>query len=71
MLGDVVVRSGDVVVGDPDGVVIIPRERLAATVDALATVREVEAATLVKVQAGLTVFPFMTDLLVGNRIRRV
>ncbi|HWL71568.1 MAG TPA: hypothetical protein VNS22_24750 [Geminicoccus sp.] len=71
VLGDLVVRSGDVVVGDPDGVVIVPRERLAQVVEALAGVRAAEAETLQKVQGGLTVFPFMAELLASGRVRRV
>ncbi|HEX2526718.1 MAG TPA: hypothetical protein VHL31_10540 [Geminicoccus sp.] len=71
VLGDVVVRSGDVVVGDPDGVVIVPRERLAQVAEALKAVRAAEAATLAKVQGGLTVFPFVADLLASGRVRRV
>ncbi len=71
VMGDVAVRSGDVVVGDPDGVVIIPRERLAQVVEALAAVRAAEAATLEKVQGGLRTFPFMEELLASARVRRV
>ena len=71
VLGEVVVVSGDVVVGDPDGVVIVPRLRLADVVAALAEVRAKEAATLDEVRGGLTVFPFMAEILASDRIRRV
>ncbi|WP_027132628.1 RraA family protein [Geminicoccus roseus] len=71
VMGEVVVQSGDVVVGDPDGVVIVPRARLKEVVAALKDVREVEAATLKKVQDGLKLFPFMEELLASQRVRRV
>lgn len=71
VIGDVVVQPGDVVVGDPDGVVIVPRARLQEVVDALVDVRKAEAAVLEKVQSGLKVFPFVQELLDGSRVRRV
>lgn len=71
VLGDVVVQSGDVVLGDPDGVVIVPRARLHEVVEALVAVRAAEAAVLEKVQGGLRVFPFVQALLEGGSIRRV
>jgi regulator of RNase E activity RraA len=37
------VCSGDVVVADLDGVVVIPRERLAAVIARLPAIREAEA----------------------------
>ncbi len=44
VVGGVRVESGDVLVGDLDGVVVIPQARLAAVVDRLATIRQKEAA---------------------------
>ena len=47
------VASGDVVVGDRDGVVVVPRERIAATLDNLERVKAAEAAMLERVRGGL------------------
>jgi 4-hydroxy-4-methyl-2-oxoglutarate aldolase len=41
--GGVVVRPGDIVVGDDDGVVIVPIEQLQATVDAAEAIKKKEA----------------------------
>jgi 4-hydroxy-4-methyl-2-oxoglutarate aldolase len=54
VLGGVHVRPGDVVVGDADGVVVIPQDRLEAVLDSLAKVRAAEALLIERVAAGLT-----------------
>jgi 4-hydroxy-4-methyl-2-oxoglutarate aldolase len=55
--GGVLVATGDVVVGDGDGVVIVPRARLSATLAGLEHVKAMEAATLERVRAGLKELP--------------
>jgi 4-hydroxy-4-methyl-2-oxoglutarate aldolase len=52
LFGDLVVQPGDLVVGDTDGVVVVPRSR-AAEVVAAAEAREAkEAAVIARLQAG-------------------
>jgi 4-hydroxy-4-methyl-2-oxoglutarate aldolase len=70
-LGTVTVESGDVVVGDRDGVVVVPRARIAAVVEALARIREAEAGLEAKVQGGLKIPDFATELLASDRVRRL
>jgi 4-hydroxy-4-methyl-2-oxoglutarate aldolase len=55
--GGVLVASGDVVVGDRDGVVVVPRARISATLDSLEQVKAMEAATLERVRGGLKELP--------------
>ena len=55
--GGVSIASGDVVVGDRDGVVVVPRARIADTLDNLERVKAMEAATLERVRAGLKELP--------------
>lgn len=50
--GGLVVHAGDLVVGDEDGVVVIPLADAAAVVTALSTIREKEARMLAAIQAG-------------------
>ena len=52
------VASGDVVIGDRDGVVVVPRARLSATLARLAEVKAAEAAMLERVRGGLLELPF-------------
>jgi 4-hydroxy-4-methyl-2-oxoglutarate aldolase len=52
--GGATVATGDLVIGDRDGVVIVPRARIAETAARLQQVREAEAALSARVRAGLT-----------------
>jgi 4-hydroxy-4-methyl-2-oxoglutarate aldolase len=55
--GGVFFASGDVVVGDRDGVVVVPRARISATLESLERVKTAEAATLERVRGGLKELP--------------
>ena len=55
-IGGVTVHPGDVVVGDGDGVVIVPQDALDAVVSHVQEIRRQEAAMEAKVKAGLA-FP--------------
>ncbi|MBI4574435.1 MAG: RraA family protein [candidate division NC10 bacterium] len=50
--GGVTVRPGDIVVGDGDGVVVIPREECDEVVKGVAKVVEKERQTIANIQAG-------------------
>jgi 4-hydroxy-4-methyl-2-oxoglutarate aldolase len=55
--GGCAVAAGDVVVGDRDGIVVVPRARLAETLANLTQVKAAEAAMLKRVRAGLRDLP--------------
>ena len=55
VVGGVTVASGDIVVGDEDGVVVVPRARIGETIARLAAVKAAEAALDARVKAGLEV----------------
>ena len=67
--GGGVIASGDIVVGDRDGIVIVPRARIAETLAALERVRAAEAAMLERVRGGLRDVAFVADLLNSGRVR--
>jgi 4-hydroxy-4-methyl-2-oxoglutarate aldolase len=69
--GGLLVASGDIVVGDRDGVVIVPRRDIAETLRHLDLVRAAEAEMLAKVRGGLKDVGFVASLLAGDRVRRV
>lgn len=66
--GGVAVRSGDIVVGDADGVVVVPQERVEEVLAALEGVRAAEARAVAAVEAGATGNAKVTALLDRARI---
>jgi 4-hydroxy-4-methyl-2-oxoglutarate aldolase len=68
-LGGLQVDSGDLVVGDQDGIVIVPRAQLKQVQTKLADVRAAEAALEAKVRGGLEVPDFVQQLLDSGRVR--
>lgn len=52
--GGIAVRSGDIVVGDADGVVVVPQERAEQVLANLERVRAAEAQAVAAVEAGAT-----------------
>jgi 4-hydroxy-4-methyl-2-oxoglutarate aldolase len=70
-LGGLRVESGDLVIGDRDGIVIVPRARAEAVLAALAEVRKAEAALEAKVKGGLEIPDFVRAILESDRVRRV
>ncbi len=53
-LGDVHVEPGDVIVGDADGVVVIPAGKLRLVLERLTLIRAAEARTIALVEQGAT-----------------
>jgi 4-hydroxy-4-methyl-2-oxoglutarate aldolase len=69
--GGGVVESGDIIVGDRDGIVVVPRSKIKDTLAALERVKGVEIAMLKRVRNGLKEVPFTDGLLTGDRVRRI
>lgn len=69
--GGVQVATGDLVVGDADGVVVVPRARLAEVAARLDAIRAAEQAAEEKVRGGQTVMGDIAALLASNRVRRL
>ncbi|WP_108658688.1 RraA family protein [Acuticoccus kandeliae] len=67
VVGGVPVASGDIVIGDADGVVIVPQGRIEEVLAALEAVREAEAGLEAKVKAGLGVPDFLREILDSDR----
>ena len=69
--GGVAVSSGDIVLADADGVVVVPFARIEATIESLASVRVAEASLEAKVKDGLLRPPFMATMIPPARVRVV
>ena len=71
VIGGVAVDAGDIVVGDGDGVAVIPRAMAAAVVKKLVEVRAAESALEAKVKAGLRIPEFVAVLLASGRVEEI
>jgi len=67
-VGGVQVNSGDVIVGDRDGVVVVPFERIDEAIARLDEVLVAEAALDASVSQGLKMPEFASSILEGDRI---
>ncbi|MEM7303309.1 MAG: RraA family protein [Pseudomonadota bacterium] len=68
-IGGKTVHSGDMLVGDRDGVVVVPFAEIDNVIEKLATVRELEGALDAKVRDGLAVPPDIIELLASDKVK--
>lgn len=66
--GGVAIQSGDVVVGDRDGAVVIPRSEIETVLASLTEIRRMEEETQKKVRAGMTHLDAVAQLLASDRV---
>lgn len=71
VLGGVRVASGDIVIADQDGVVIVPQGSAAHVLERLADVRTAEARMDAAVKAGLRIPDFIQALLASDRVEEL
>lgn len=71
VVGGVAIESGDIVIADGDGVVVVPRGRVAEVLKALEEVRAAETALEAKVKAGLEVPDFIRAILASGRVAEI
>jgi 4-hydroxy-4-methyl-2-oxoglutarate aldolase len=71
VVGGLCVKAGYVVIGDIDGVVVVPYERLNAVIDRLTAIRASEAALVARVKAGLGVPDWVNELFSSGKVREV
>jgi len=71
MIGGVHVESGDVIIGDEDGVVVVPQADLAKVIETLAEVRALEAEAEAKVKAGQNRSPKFTALQEAGKVLEI
>jgi 4-hydroxy-4-methyl-2-oxoglutarate aldolase len=68
VIGEVAASPGDIVVGDADGVVIVPLARAAEVADRLDAIRAAEAQAEARVRDGATDPPGLAAILAGARV---
>lgn len=70
-LGDVSIDSGDVIVSDDDGAVVVPLAQIDDVIAALESVRALETALDAQVADGLIMPQGTRELLASSRVRRI
>ena len=70
-IGDVAVSSGDIVVGDDDGVVVIPQTLAKQVIWQLEQVKAAEANLTNRVKAGMKVGEIIGELLDSDRVKYI
>jgi 4-hydroxy-4-methyl-2-oxoglutarate aldolase len=70
-LGAVAIASGDMIVADRDGVVVVPFERIDEVIDSVRRVRGLEEELDAKVANGLAVPDATRELVASDRVKRV
>jgi 4-hydroxy-4-methyl-2-oxoglutarate aldolase len=71
VVGGVAVASGDIMVGDEDGVVVVPQGRIGEVIARLTSVKAAEAALDAKVKAGLQLPDFIQTMIDAGQFREV
>lgn len=71
VVGGVAVGPGDIVVGDGDGIVIVPFAAIDAVAERLVAVKAAEAALDAKVRGGLQLPDFIRSMIDAGRFREV
>jgi 4-hydroxy-4-methyl-2-oxoglutarate aldolase len=70
VMGGVTIESGDIIIADNDGPVVVPRLQAEDVIRRLADIRSAEAALEAKVKAGLEVPDFVSTILSSDRVSR-
>jgi len=71
VVGGLTVNSGDVVIGDRDGIVIIPQADLDRLLPRIAQILEAETSTQKRIREGFTNLGGIEDLLKSSKVRYV
>lgn len=70
-LGGVTVSSGDMIIGDSNGVVVVPFERIDEVIKTLESIKKLEAELDAQVADGLIVPEAISELMQSDRVKRV
>ena len=71
VIGGVTVASGDIVVGDIDGVVVVPQVMIDDVIAVLKDIRFAEAKLVAKVKDGLETPSFIVDFMASGQIEEI
>ena len=68
-IGGAIVHSGDIIVGDRDGIAVLSREKIPAALEGINAVRKREHAIEERIAAGMTMPDWVKEFLAGDRVK--
>ena len=68
-IGGVIIRSGDIIVGDRDGVAVLPQEKIPEALEGLQAVRARERSMEERIASGMTMPDWVKAFLAGERVK--
>lgn len=71
VIGGMPVESGDIIVADDDGVVVVSRAKIPEVLGRLPAIRKAEAEFEAKVRSGLEVPGFFQDMMKAGRVKEI
>jgi 4-hydroxy-4-methyl-2-oxoglutarate aldolase len=70
-IGGVIIRSGDLIVGDRDGVTVLPQEKIPEALEGMQAVRERERNIEDRIAAGMTMPDWVKEFLASDRVKYI
>ena len=70
-IGGAIIRSGDLVVGDRDGIVVLPQEKIPTALEGIKAVREKESKIEAAIADGLTKPDWLKEVLTSDRMEYI
>lgn len=68
-MGGVIVRPGDILVGDRDGIAVLAREKIPQAIEGIETLRKRERAIEERIAAGMNMPDWVKEFLAGDRVK--
>jgi len=70
-VGSVIIRSGDLIVGDRDGVAVLPQENIPEALEGMLAVRDRERNIEERISARMTMPDWVKAFLAGDRVKYI
>jgi len=70
-IGGVTIRSGDIIVGDRDGVAVLSQQKIPEALEGLQAVRAKERSLEEGIAAGMTMPDWVKEFLAGERVKYI
>ena len=70
-IGGVIIRSGDIIVGDRDGVAVLSQQKIPEALEGLQAVRAKERSLEEGIAAGMTMPDWVKEFLAGDRVKYI